>query len=119
MGSIRLRRKPNVWELRLYLGRDENGKVIHKYATFVGGKRVSEKELARLSFELESEPEYPEPELKLGERAEQIRWGLGTTFNDAILAGKEKQFPSTAQQLGITGFKGLGLTVWPVSSSLG
>ena len=56
MGSIRLRRKPNVWELRLYLGRDENGKVIHKYATFVGGKREAERELARLSFELESVP---------------------------------------------------------------
>jgi integrase len=89
VGSIRLRRKPNVWELRLYLGRDENGKVVHKYATFVGGKRDAEKELARLSFELEAEPEYPEPEVKSGEPGEQIRWGPKTTFNDAILAWKE------------------------------
>ena len=89
VGSIRLRRKPDVWELRLYLGRDESGKVIHKYATFVGGKRDAEKELARLSFELESEPGYPEPEVKSGEPAEPIRWGPKTTFNDAILAWKE------------------------------
>ena len=89
MGSIRLRRKPNVWELRLYLGRDENGKVIHKYATFVGGKREAERELARLSFELESEPTFRAPNAEPPEQAEQIRWGTDTTFNDAILAWKE------------------------------
>lgn len=89
MGSIRLRRKPNVWELRLYLGRDENGKVIHKYATFVGGKREAERELARLSFELESVPIIPERNAEPPEQADQIRWGPETTFNDAILAWKE------------------------------
>ena len=68
-----MRRKPNVWELRLYLGRDENAKVTHKYAAFVGGKRDAEKELARLSFELESEPECPEHIAESAELVDQIR----------------------------------------------
>ena len=89
VGSIRLRRKPNVWEIRLYLGRDENGKVIHKYATFVGGKREAERELARLTFELESAPITPERNAEPAEQADQIRWGSETTFNDAIAAWKE------------------------------
>ncbi len=81
VGSIRLRRKPNVWELRLYLGRDENGKVIHKYATFVGGKRNAEKELARFSFELESQPK--------SEIETSLKWNAETTFNGAISVWRE------------------------------
>jgi len=88
LGSIRLRRKPNVWELRVYLGRDDSGKVIHKYATFVGGRREAERELARLSFELESEPlEHRHDDLQVAKQ--EVRWGPKTTFNDAILAWKE------------------------------
>ena len=89
VGSIRLRRKPNVWEIRLYLGRDENGKVVHKYATYVGGKREAERELARLSFELESVPIIPERNAEPTEPTEQIQWGPETTFNDAIAAWRE------------------------------
>ncbi|KJE77170.1 hypothetical protein [Ferrimicrobium acidiphilum] len=46
-GSIRLRRQPNVWELRVFVGRDANGKVKHRYSTFIGSKRDAERELAR------------------------------------------------------------------------
>ncbi len=81
MGSIRLRRKPDTWELRVYLGRDENNKVHHKHVTFIGSKRDAEKELTRLSYELESKPR---PSVETG-----IRWNSKTTFNDAILAWKE------------------------------
>lgn len=78
MGSIRLRTPPHTWELRLYLGRDEEGRVKHKYATFVGGKRDAERELARLSLQFESKP--------LLSSDENTLWGSKTTFNDAILA---------------------------------
>ena len=81
MGSLRLRTPPNTWELRLYLGRDTNGRVRHKHTTFVGSKRAAERELARLSIEFESSSQPPLDESTL--------WGTKTTFNDAILAWKQ------------------------------
>ena len=81
MGSIRLRTPPDTWELRLYLGRDTNGRVRHKHTTFVGSKRAAERELARLSIEFESSSQ-PSPD-------ESTLWGARTTFNDAILAWKQ------------------------------
>ncbi len=81
MGSLRLRTPPDTWELRLYLGRDTNGRVRHKHTTFVGSKRAAERELARLSIEFESSSQ-PSPD-------ESTLWGTKTTFNDAILAWKQ------------------------------
>ena len=46
-GSLR-QRQPNVWELRVFLGRDAAGKVRHRSLTFRGGKRAAERELSRL-----------------------------------------------------------------------
>ncbi len=80
MGSMRLRTPPDIWELRLYLGRDASGRVRHKHTTFVGSKRAAERELARLSIEFESTTQ-PSPD-------ESTLWGVKTTFNDAILAWK-------------------------------
>ena len=79
-GSIRLRRAPNVWELRIFIGRDDRGRVRHRYSTFVGSKREAERELARQLLLIE---ELPEPVL-----AEQL-WSKRTTFNEAIEAWKE------------------------------
>ena len=81
MGSLRLRTPPDVWELRLYLGRDAKGRVRHKHATFIGSKRAAERELARLSFEFESSAHLTQ--------ADKAVWGAKTTFNDAILAWQE------------------------------
>ncbi|MCL5076939.1 MAG: site-specific integrase [Actinobacteria bacterium] len=78
---MRLRAKPDIWELRLYLGRDEKGKVKHKHVTFVGTKRAAERELARLAMEFESNPQQ--------RNEDAMRWGDKTTFNDAIMAWKE------------------------------
>ncbi|HVA05729.1 MAG TPA: hypothetical protein VNG12_03205, partial [Acidimicrobiales bacterium] len=49
-GSIRKRgdKGPNAYELRVYLGRDESGKVRHKSSLFRGTRRAAEMELARL-----------------------------------------------------------------------
>ncbi|NNN12598.1 MAG: hypothetical protein HKL81_02465 [Acidimicrobiaceae bacterium] len=81
MGSLRLRTPPDVWELRLYMGRDANGRVHHKHTTFIGSKRAAERELARLSIEFESSA--------LPTQNERTLWGAKTTFNDAILAWKQ------------------------------
>jgi len=54
-GSLR-QRQPNVWELRVFLGRDDAGKVRHRNLTFRGGKRAAELELSRLVTEAENEP---------------------------------------------------------------
>ncbi len=39
--------------------------------------------------------------------------------SDTMAQGIEQQFSSAAQQLGITGFKGIGLTLWTTSSASG
>ena len=39
-GSMR-ERQPDVWELRVFLGRDASGKTKHRSVTFRGGKRAA------------------------------------------------------------------------------
>jgi integrase len=78
-GSIRLRRQPNVWELRIFVGRDASGKVKHRYFTFVGSKRDAERELARQLLLID---EKPAPII------ESTKWNKRTTFNEAIEAWK-------------------------------
>jgi integrase len=50
-GSIR-ERSPGVWQLRVFVGRDELGKPKHQTRTVRGGKRVAERELARFLTEM-------------------------------------------------------------------
>ncbi|WP_298443211.1 site-specific integrase [Ferrimicrobium sp.] len=78
-GSIRLRRPPNVWELRIFIGRDDNGKVRHRYSTFVGAKRDAERELARQLLLID---QLAAPVAARGD------WKKETTFNEAIEAWK-------------------------------
>jgi integrase len=93
-GSLR-ERQPNVWELRVFLGRDDNGKVRHGYRTFRGGRRAAERELTRLVVAAEDEP-VPPPVV------EGPRWGERTTVNDAIEGWKtngwEDLSPSTVRR---------------------
>ena len=83
-GSIRKRpdRGNDVWELRVFLGRDSTGRVRHKQRTFRGSKRAAEKELSRLVMAQDFEPEVPgEPET--------LTWNRTTTVNDAIEGWKQ------------------------------
>ena len=83
-GSLRKRseRGPDVWELRVFLGRDSRGRVRHRSRTFRGSKRAAEKELSRLVLAQDFEPEaLPEPGT--------ISWSRTTTVNDAIAGWKE------------------------------
>lgn len=80
-GSLRLVRGNDIWELRVYLGRDSRGRVRHLNRTFQGSRRAAERELARLVTVQELEP-APVPE-------EPVRWGPTTTVNDAIRAWRE------------------------------
>ena len=93
-GSMR-ERHPNVWELRVFLGRDANGKVRHGYQTFRGGKRAAERELSRLVAAAEDEP-VPPPVV------EAPRWNVQTTINDAIQGWKDNGWedlsPSTVRR---------------------
>ena len=93
-GSMRERR-PNVWELRVFLGRDDNGKVRHGNQTFRGGKRAAESELSRLVAAAENEP-VPPPVV------EAPRWSQQTTVNDAIQGWKDNGWedlsPSTVRR---------------------
>ena len=93
-GSMR-ERQPNVWELRVFLGRDANGKVRHGYQTFRGGKRAAERELSRLVATAEDEP-VPPPVV------EAPRWNVQTTINDAIQGWKDNGWedlsPSTVRR---------------------
>ena len=88
-------RQPNVWELRVFLGRDANGNVRHGYQTFRGGKRAAERELSRLVATAEDEP-VPPPVV------EAPRWNVQTTINDAIQGWKDNGWedlsPSTVRR---------------------
>jgi integrase len=80
-GSIREKRR-GVWELRIYLGRDDDGKVRHRQLTFHGAKREAQRELNRLVAELEFGNEHRDEALR--EASADPDWGPKTTFNDAI-----------------------------------
>ena len=53
-GSMRERR-PGVWELRVYAGRDASGKVEHHHATFHGSKRAAGRTLVRMVAEVDKD----------------------------------------------------------------
>lgn len=74
-GSMRERER-GVWELRVYLGRDGQGRVKHRSVTFRGSKRQAERTMSRLIAEQDSAP-GPVPEAGRD-------WGPGTTVNQAI-----------------------------------
>ncbi|HLG66509.1 MAG TPA: site-specific integrase [Acidimicrobiales bacterium] len=78
-GSLRRRgdRGPDVWELRVFLGRDARGRVRHRSRLFRGSKRAAEKELARLVLAQDERPEVVPDEASR-------TWGPTTTVNDAI-----------------------------------
>ena len=83
-GSIRrlTHRGPNVFELRIFLGRDSSGRVRHRSRLFRGTQRAAERELARMLMGQEDHPE-PVPD----EAAKH--WDPTTTINDAIEGWKQ------------------------------
>jgi hypothetical protein len=83
-GSIRQRkdRGSDTWELRVFIGRDDQGRPRQRSILFRGGKRAAERELARLVTEQESSPAaIPQEEARA--------WGSSTTINEAIEGWKE------------------------------
>jgi integrase len=94
-GSMRLVQGKDMWELRVYLGRDDAGRVRHRHARFRGTKREAERALARLVAEMDSQrskvPQEGTP-----------RWGDRTTVNDAIAGwqanGWDDLSPSTTRR---------------------
>jgi integrase len=75
-----LRQTPSgAWSLRVYVGRDETGRVVHKSRTVHGTKRDAERALARMVVEFEGGLE----ELDKDDNRPR-RWGPSTTINDAI-----------------------------------
>jgi integrase len=81
-GSLReVAGKSGTWQLRVYLGRDAEGRVQHRHVTFKGSRRAAERELARLVAAQDAAP-APVPE-------EPTVWGPATTVNDAIRAWRD------------------------------
>lgn len=96
-GSIRERpdRGPGTYELRVFLGRDADGRVRHRSVLFRGSRRSAERALSRLLVEQEDAP-APPPDP--GSRS----WGPTTTVNEAIAGWKangwEDLSPVTARR---------------------
>ena len=92
-GSKRLMNGKDTWQLRVYLGRDSNGRIRHLHQTFRGTARAADRELARLITEQDLKPVPVEDE--------PSQWGPKTTVNDAIAAWKENGWqdlsPKTTQ----------------------
>lgn len=83
-GSIRARRDRghDAWELRVFVGRDPQGRVRHTSKLFRGTRRAAERELARMVLRQEDQPEVvPDQSAR--------SWGPTTTFNDAIAGWRE------------------------------
>jgi len=93
-GSLRaVEGRPGTWQLRVYLGRDAEGRVRHRHVTFKGSRRQAERELARLVAEQDSRPAVV-PE-------QPANWGPATTVNDAVAAWRDNGWddlsPKTAR----------------------
>jgi|GEM_PF-897004 len=97
-GSIR-QRSPGVWELRVYLGRDNVGRVRHQYTTFAGTKRAAERELARLVTHHEEKP------ARVPQKEEEA-WGPTTTINDAIEGWKRNGWQDLSPNT-VRGYEGV------------
>ncbi len=97
-GSIR-QRSPGVWELRIFLGRDDVGRVRHQYATFSGTKRAAERELARLVTHHEEKP------ARVPQKEEEA-WGPTTTINDAIEGWKRNGWQDLSPNT-VRGYEGV------------
>jgi integrase len=81
-GSLRaLEGRPGTWQLRVYLGRDAEGRVRHRHVTFKGSRRQAERELARLVAVQDSQP--------AAVSEQPTKWGPTTTVNDAIAAWRD------------------------------
>jgi hypothetical protein len=94
-GSIRMVRDKDTLELRVYVGRDESGRVRHRHATFHGSKREAERALARLVADVDA--------TRTSTMASAPRaWGEQTTINDAIAGwqanGWDDLSPSTTRR---------------------
>jgi integrase len=77
-GSLRLVREPDVWELRVYVGRDVSGRIKHRHARFVGKKREAQRALDELAAEVRQTAMAP--------AEERTKWGSQTTLNQAFAA---------------------------------
>ena len=75
-------KRKGVWELRVYLGQDEHGKVRHQQATFHGAKREAQRALNRLVGDLEQDDVARDQAML--EVSANPDWGPRTTFNDAL-----------------------------------
>ncbi len=99
-GSMREKR-PGVWELRVYVGRDIRGQVRHRSITFRGTKRAADRELVRLVAEhqrdAESRPAPSKP---------HPTWGDSTTINDAIEGWKMNGWQDLSPNT-VRGYEGL------------
>jgi len=84
-GSMRLVRGRDTWELRVYAGRDQQGRVRHIHRTFRGTKRAAQLELARLVVEQDVNPLDLDPTSD-DDDAAPAEWDSATTVNDAITA---------------------------------
>src|SRR5262249_9650274 len=79
MGTLREKR-PGVWELRAYVGRDARGRPVQVSRTFEGTKRAARGEMARLEASVDSQRASLSPSA--------VAWGRDTTINEAIAGWK-------------------------------
>jgi integrase len=79
---MRLIRGDDTWELRVYVGRDAEGRIRHRYNTFHGTRRAAERALARMVVALEDKPEPMQTSVSR-------HWGPRTTINDAIAGWRD------------------------------
>ncbi|MDA8027027.1 MAG: site-specific integrase [Actinomycetota bacterium] len=83
--GIRLAKAPNVWELRVYVGRNEKNTPIHKHRRFKGSFREAQSELMRWKLELGDQ--------RVRRNDQGIQWEK-ITVNQLIELWKEMEWPN-------------------------
>jgi len=93
-GSLRIVKAPDVYELRVYVGRDSFGRVKHRHERFTGNKRSAQRALAVLVTEVE--------QAKENKADPETIWASDTTLNAAFdawkLNGWQDLSPSTTRR---------------------
>lgn len=79
-----LRQLPSgSWQLRVYMGRHETGRVVHRTKTMQGSRREAQSELNQMVAQFQGGlADVTDGQSTPGERV--IRWGPATTIKDAI-----------------------------------
>jgi hypothetical protein len=100
-GSIRVKdHRLNVWELRIYVGRDSTGRVRHRQTTFHGSRRQAEREQTHC---IGTDGTTPPVSSRSPKTVPKLLWTTPHVPSPTATCGKPSSLPSSpSAQTGLT-----------------